>query len=205
MLSREFLKCRRLHLSFWTKRGLWAAVVASVCIVESSEEKSERRFSVGVRQRCSSPHVGLFVAISMINFCGSAGTRGRPRGFRLFWKWKSRLGAMPTNQCIGFDYCKGVTPVEKTGELSKGKANGVGSAPRLYVSLNVEAKLFSQEQISRRQEQPATGSTKQGTSRRQRKSRCWLEQRLIRQESSVRMTASKYSIDVQKVCFRARR
>jgi len=54
---------------------------------------------------------------------------------------------MPTNQRIGFDDCKGVPPVEKTGELGKSETNGVASAPGLYLSLNVEAQLFSEEQI----------------------------------------------------------
>jgi len=43
------------------------------------------------------------------------------------------------------DDCKSAAPVEKTGELGKGKAHGAGSAPRPYLSLNVEVKLFSEE------------------------------------------------------------
>jgi hypothetical protein len=94
-----------------------------------------------------SPHVGLFVAISTIKFCRSAGTRWTAAGPRFPLPKQTESGAMPTNQCIGFDDCKGVPPVEKTRELGKGKAHGVGSAPRRYLSFNVEAKLFSEEHI----------------------------------------------------------
>jgi hypothetical protein len=69
------------------------------------------------------------------------------RGAAISTSKPTESGAMPTNQCIGFDDCKGVPPVEKTRELGKGKANGVGGTPRLYLSLSVEAKLFSKEQI----------------------------------------------------------
>ena len=69
------------------------------------------------------------------------------RGAAISTSKTDESGAMPTNQCIRFDDCKSAAPVEKTGELGKGKAHGVGSAPRLYLSLNVEAKLFSEDQI----------------------------------------------------------
>src|SRR5262249_44414790 len=47
----------------------------------------------------------------------------------------------------GLDDREGVPPVEETREMGKGKTNGVGSAPRLDLSLNVEAELFAEEQI----------------------------------------------------------
>src|SRR5215468_10808643 len=42
---------------------------------------------------------------------------------------------------------EGVPPDEETREMGKRKTNGVGSAPRLDLSLNVEAELFAEEQI----------------------------------------------------------
>src|SRR5215510_3928118 len=55
--------------------------------------------------------------------------------------------AVPANQCVGLDDREGVPPVEGTREMGKRKTNGVGSAPRLDLSLNVEAELFAEEQI----------------------------------------------------------
>src|SRR5499427_9710768 len=95
----------------------------------------------------SSPHVGLFVAISTINFCTSAGTRWTATGSRFPFPKHSEPAAMPTNQCVGLDDHEGVPPVEETREMGQRKTNGVGSAPRLDLSLNVEAELFAEEQI----------------------------------------------------------
>ena len=54
---------------------------------------------------------------------------------------------MPPNQCVGLDDREGVPPVEETRKMGKRKTNGVGSTPRLDLSLNVEAELFAEEQI----------------------------------------------------------
>ena len=60
---------------------------------------------------------------------------------------QSEPAPMPTNQCIGLDDREGVPPVEETGEMGERKTNGVGSAPRLDLSLNIEAELFAEQQI----------------------------------------------------------
>ena len=75
---------------------------------------------------------------------------------------------MPANQRIRFDDRENVPPVEKTGDMGKRKTNGVGSAPRLDLSLNVETELFAEEQILGGNSSRGTGSTREGTSGRRR-------------------------------------
>src|SRR5262249_48020439 len=95
-------------------------------------------------------------------------------GSRFPFPKHSEPAAVLANQCVGLDDREGVPPVEETREMGKRKTNGVGSAPRLDLSLNVEAELFAEEQI-------LGGNSS-------------LEQTLIRQKPTVRTTASKYSI-----------
>src|SRR5215467_10970159 len=68
-------------------------------------------------------------------------------GSRFPFPKHSEPAAVPANQCVGLDDREGVPPVEETREMGKRKTNGVGSAPRLDLSLNVEAELFAEEQI----------------------------------------------------------
>src|SRR5262249_3793792 len=115
------------------------------------------------------PHVGLFVAISTINFCTSAGTRGRPRGRDFHFQNTRNPPRCQRISVSGWTTREGVPPVEETREMGKRKTNGVGNAPRLDLSLNVEAELVAEEQILSGNSNRVTESTRAGTSGRRRK------------------------------------
>src|SRR5262249_19990555 len=94
----------------------------------------------------SSPHVGLFVAISTINFCTSAGTRGRPRGRDFHFQNTRNPRRCQRISVSGWTIVRTFRQSKKR-ERWASVTNGVGSALRLDLSLNVEVELFAEEQI----------------------------------------------------------
>src|SRR5207249_2080762 len=85
----------------------------------------------------SSPHVGLFSAISAISFRTSTGTRGRPAGWELPFPEQPKSFPMPADQRMGFHHCERIAPFEESRKLGQGETNGVGGPVRFRLSLHV--------------------------------------------------------------------
>src|SRR5437899_10925428 len=85
----------------------------------------------------SSPHVGLFSAISAISFRTSTGTRGRPAGWDFHFQNNRNPPPMPADQRIGFHHCERIAPFEESRKLGQGETNGVGGPVRFRLSLRV--------------------------------------------------------------------
>src|SRR5262245_25389507 len=94
----------------------------------------------------SSPHVGLFVAISTINFCTSAGTRGRPRGRDFHFQSLRNPLRCQRISVSGWTTVRAFRQSKKRERWASVKRMEL-VAPRLDLSLNVEAELFAEEQI----------------------------------------------------------
>ena len=52
---------------------------------------------------------------------------------------------MPTDQGIGLDNGKGISPLEKLRQLNKGEANPIGGTPGFLFSLHKKAELFAEK------------------------------------------------------------
>ena len=95
----------------------------------------------------SSPQVGLFVAISTIDFCRSAGTRGRPRGRDFHFQNTRNPLRCQRISVSGWTTVRALRQSKKREGWASVKRMELVARRGLIFSLNVEAELFAEEQI----------------------------------------------------------